>query len=96
MASLLPRVEKLEVKVAEHGQKIDEHDRLLIGIPDIPDCPGLVSKVATVEKSIASIEKTLITINVYMKLLAFVGAGIGLSVIGFIWAVITHSVEIIH
>ena len=86
MNTLLPRVEKLE-------KKVDEHETLLIGIPD---CPGIVSRVKTLEASIDSIEKSLVSINVYMKLLAFVGTAIGISVIGFLWAVLTHSVEIIH
>jgi hypothetical protein len=93
MNTLLPRIDKLEKKVEEHDEKIGEHEQLLIGIPD---CPGIVARVKTLETSISNIEKSLVSINVYMKLLAFIGSAIGLSVIAFLWAILTHSVEIVR
>jgi hypothetical protein len=88
MAAIPARVEDLEGTVKSHSQ-------ILYGPPGCPD-DGLVNKVKSNTNDLTEIGKLLAKQTFYNAVLVFVASAIGLSVITFMFAILTHAVEIVH
>ena len=91
--TLKDQVDRHEVKIDAMDAQLRAHDTLLMGIPD---CPGLMLRVKTLETSIGKIEDAIIGINAYMKIIAFISGAVGVSIIGFMFAIVTHSIEVVR
>ena len=90
---LLPRVVRLENTVDDHGRrldkvedKIDDHEYVIYGKEN---CPGLVPRVAAVER--ATIE-----MKIYSRILFAIGSGLGLLIMGLLWDILTHKITLIY
>jgi|GEM_PF-3716359 len=93
MSTLTPRVNKLENVAAEHLKRLDRVDDKFqdydIVIYGRENCPGLVPRMAEVEKAI-------IEMKIYSRIVMFIGGAFGLSVVALIWGILTHTVTLIH
>ena len=91
--TIVPRVAKLESAVEDHGKRLDKVEDLAqdheVVIYGRDNCPGLVPRLDAVEK-------VAIEMKIFSRILLFIGAGFGASAIALIWAIITHSIELVH
>jgi len=86
MIELLPRVEKLENNMLVLSDLVKCHERDLYGEHELP---GMAQQVEEMRKMVP-------VIKLWIAVLSFVATIAGGSLIMFIWALITHTVEIIH
>jgi len=98
-STLAPRVTRLEARVDSHEQtllqvcqRLSDHDEVIDGRKDQP---GLISRLGKIEQLILAIERYHVRVDVWIKILSFVGGAVGLSIIGLIWALITGAVQIV-
>jgi len=98
-STLTPRVTRLEARVDSHEQtllqvcqRLSDHDEVIDGRKDQP---GLISRLAKIEQLILAIEQYHVRIDVWIKLLSFVGGTLVLSIVGLIWSLITGAVSIV-
>lgn len=98
-STLAPRVTRLEARVDSHEQtllqvcqRLSDHDEVIDGRKDQP---GMISRLASLEKSMIAMDAYHSRVDAWIKILSFVGGAIGLSIIGLIWSLLTGAVQIV-
>jgi hypothetical protein len=86
VATLKPQVDRHEKELVSLSKLVECHERELYGEHDMP---GLV-------KEFEEIKKVVPVVKLWIAVLSGVAAISGGSLIAFIWAIITHAVEIVH
>jgi hypothetical protein len=86
VATLRPQVDRHETELRSLSELVKCHERELYGEHDMP---GLV-------KEFEEIKKVVPAVKLWIGVLSFMAAICGGSLIAFIWAIITHTVEIVH
>jgi hypothetical protein len=84
--TLNTRVEKLEIAVTDLCEVVKGHEQELYGEHDMP---GLCKRMAEVRELVP-------IIKMWIKVFSVLAVTFGATFIAFIWALITHSVELVH
>ena len=85
-AIIKPQVDRIENEIKSIADLVKCHERDLYGEHNLP---GIAQQVD-------EINKFLPEIKLWVKVLSVLAGIMGVTVIGFIWAIITHAVQIIH
>ena len=85
-AIIKPQVDRIELEIHTLADLVKCHERDLYGEHNLPG----------IAQEIEEMRNVLPTVKLWIKILSFLAAIMGATLIAFIWAIITHAVTIMH
>jgi hypothetical protein len=85
-AIIKPQVDRIELEITVLADLVKCHERDLYGEHNLPG----------IAQDVDEMRKILPTVKIWIKVLSILAGIMGATVIAFIWAIITHAVQIVH